>query len=298
MLDNFRSKLRRIIGSSDPDILRTADLEEKVITTLVENDVDIDSAEEVAESLASRLREHSKKIDLDTFYSTLRDSIREILEPYDDYINLLDVEKKPFIILFLGVNGGGKTTTVAKLANYLKTHGKRVIISASDTFRAGAIEQIQTLGDRIGIEVMRQPQGADPAAVAFDAVNRATARGIDFVLVDSAGRMQTNRNLLEEMKKIKRVAKPDLSVLVLDSLTGQDAIFQAETFSREISYDSVILTKLDTDAKGGSVITIAHQLKKPILYVGIGQEMSDIVPFSAKWYSEKLLGPSKVDHEA
>ncbi len=287
-----------MFGSGEADLLRTSEIEERVVTTLVENDVDVDSAEDVASILSSKLGNQGKKITPDEFLGGLKESIREILEPYDDYVDLLSVDKKPYVILFLGVNGGGKTTTVAKLANYLKSHGKRVIISASDTFRAGAIEQIQTLGDRIGIEVMRQPQGADPAAVAFDAVNRANARGFDFVLVDSAGRMQTNKNLLQEMKKIKRVAKPDLSVLVLDSLTGQDAILQAETFSKEIAYDSVIVTKLDTDAKGGSVITIAHQLKKPILYVGIGQEMDDLIPFTARWYSEKLLGAPEEKTEA
>lgn len=286
MLENLRAKLRRSVGTSET--LLIDEVEERVVTTLVENDVDLDSAEEVAELLSEKLKQKGRKIDLETFNEELGSAVREILEPYDKHIDLLHVDKKPYVILFLGVNGGGKTTTVAKLAHYLKRNGKRVIISASDTFRAGAIEQIQTLGDNIGIEVMRQPQGADPAAVAFDAVNRATARKYDFVLVDSAGRMQTNRNLLEEMKKIKRVAKPDLSVLVLDSLTGQDAIYQAETFSKEISYDSVILTKLDTDAKGGSVITIAHQLKKPILFVGTGQKMEDILPFTADWYAEKL----------
>lgn len=291
MLDNFRNRLKRIFGSSGENALRIAELKERVTSTLLENDVDLDSAESIAGMMAERLSaSNGKKVDLDVYLDAFRSTVTEILAPYDGRINLLNVTKKPYVILFLGVNGGGKTTTVAKIANYLKKNGKRAIISASDTFRAGAIEQIQALGERVGIEVMRQPQGADPAAVAFDAVNRATARGFDFVLVDSAGRMQTNRNLLEEMKKIRRVAKPDLSVLVLDSLTGQDALMQAETFSKEISFDSVILTKLDTDAKGGSVITIANHLKKPILFVGVGQEMDDILPFSSAWYADKLLG--------
>lgn len=293
MLENFRNRLKKAFGSSGDGVLRIADLEEKVVSTLLENDVDLDTAEEIASSLVSRLAQKSgKKVELEVYLDALRESVQHILSPYDGFLDFLSISKKPYVVLFLGVNGGGKTTTIAKLAYYLKLNGKRVIISASDTFRAGAIEQIQTLGERIGIEVMKQPQGADPAAVAFDAVNRATARGYDFVLVDSAGRLQTNRNLLEEMKKIKRVAKPDLSVLVLDSLTGQDAIYQAETFSEEISYDSVIITKLDTDAKGGSVISIAHKLKKPILFVGTGQNMDDIRPFSSAWYSEKLFGTS------
>lgn len=291
MLENLRKRLRGDVSVDQTAPIRVSEIQEKVVNTLLENDVDIDTAEEIGSVLLKKIEEYSKrKVKQEVYSDALKESIEEVLSPYDSHVDLLTVKKKPYVILFLGVNGGGKTTTIAKLASYLKSQGKRSIISASDTFRAGAIEQIQTLGESIGIEVMKQPQGADPAAVAFDAVNRATARGYDFVLVDSAGRMQTNRNLLEEMKKIKRVAKPDLTILVLDSLTGQDAIYQADAFSKEISYDSVIITKLDTDAKGGSAITIAHQLNKPILYAGVGQNMEDLVPFTSSWYAEKLLG--------
>jgi fused signal recognition particle receptor len=193
------------------------------------------------------------------------------------------------VILFLGINGTGKTTTVAKIANYLKRNGKRVVVAAGDTFRAGAIEQLSLLCQDIGVNLIKHEAGSDPASVAFDAIDHAKARNLDYVLIDSAGRMQTNKNLLEEMKKMKRVAKPDLTVLVLDAMIGQDAVYQAETFMKETSFDCVVLTKLDTDARGGAIITIADQLRKPVLFLGVGQGMDDIMEFSTEWYLDRVL---------
>ena len=164
-----------------------------------------------------------------------------------------------------------------------------MVLAASDTFRAGAIEQISILGSNLGVNVIKHTAGSDPSAVAFDAIEHAKARDIDYVLVDSAGRMQTNKNLIDEMRKIKRVAKPDLTVMVLDSMIGQDAYNQAEVFMNEIKFDSVVLTKLDTDARGGAVLTIVHQLKKPVLFLGTGQGYDDLIKFDTKWYIEKII---------
>ncbi|MEM0157186.1 MAG: signal recognition particle-docking protein FtsY, partial [Thermoplasmataceae archaeon] len=219
----------------------------------------------------------------------LRKSIRKILDENSTGIDILNPGKKPFVILFLGINGTGKTTTVAKIASYLKKNGKRVVVAAGDTFRAGAIEQLSFLCQDIGVNLIKHEAGSDPAAVAFDAIDHARARNLDYVLIDSAGRMQTNKNLLEEMKKMKRVAKPDLTVLVLDAMIGQDAVSQAETFMKETSFDSVVITKLDTDARGGAIITIADQLRKPVLFLGVGQGMDDIMEFSTDWYLDRVL---------
>ncbi|MCL5665879.1 MAG: signal recognition particle-docking protein FtsY [Candidatus Thermoplasmatota archaeon] len=292
MFESFKSGLKKIFSKGGADSIKLSELEESLITMLIESDVDLDTAEDIYGMLSQKLGSRGK-ISTDELRDHLREALQDILAPLQEKSDILNPGKKPYIILFLGVNGGGKTTTVAKIAHYLSERGKKCIISASDTFRAGAIEQIENLAGQVRVEVMKQPQGADPAAVAFDAINRATARGYDYVLIDSAGRMQTNRNLLEEMKKIKRITKPDLTILVLDSLTGQDAINQATTFFSEVSYDSVIVTKLDTDARGGAIISIASRIKKPIIFIGTGQKMDDLMPFSVSWYMEKIFGTEK-----
>lgn len=292
MFESFKNGLRKVFSRGTSDTIRLSDIEEPILTMLIESDVDVDTAEEICTMLQEKLGTRGK-ISMEELRSYLKDSVQEIISPLQGRIDLLSALKKPYVILFLGVNGGGKTTTVAKLAHYLSQRGKKCIISASDTFRAGAIEQIEILAKAVKVEVMKQPQGADPAAVAFDAINRAKARGYDFVLIDSAGRMQTNKNLLEEMKKIKRITKPDLTVLVLDSLTGQDAINQANTFFSEISFDSIIVTKLDTDARGGSIISMAKRIGKPIIFVGTGQGMNDLMPFSTDWYLDKVFDGNK-----
>ncbi len=289
MLDRLRKRLRDVVSRGSEGFLKIRELRDHVFTALAENDVDVETADYVADLMEKNLSSLGRKIRVEDYRNALKKSLLELMAEYVDPSDPFREEKKPFVVLFLGVNGGGKTTTISKIAHLLRKRGGRVVISASDTFRAGAIEQIQMLGDKVGADVVKQKQGADPAAVAFDAVNRARARGFDFVLVDSAGRMQTNKNLIQEMKKIKRVAKPDLTILVLDALTGQDAIEQAKTFLEEITYDGVILTKLDTDARGGSVISIIHQLKKPIYYIGVGQTPDDLIPFSPEWLVEKLF---------
>lgn len=291
MFENFRKKLSGLFrgSSGSDDVLVRGEIENSVRDALLESDVSLETSERIIADLDKFLERPGKKVNKADLRDALRKSIMNILDENSTGIDLLNPGKKPFVILFLGINGTGKTTTVAKIANYLKGKGKRVVVAAGDTFRAGAIEQLSILCQDIGVNLIKHEAGSDPASVAFDAIDHAKARNLDYVLIDSAGRMQTNRNLLEEMKKMKRVAKPDLTVLVLDSMIGQDAVYQAETFMKETSFDCVVLTKLDTDARGGAILTIADQLRKPVLFLGIGQGMDDIMEFSRDWYIDRVL---------
>jgi len=196
---------------------------------------------------------------------------------------------EPFKILFLGINGTGKTTTVAKFANYMKKNGFSVVIAAGDTHRAGAIEQVTEHANRISAKVVAQRYGADPAAVARDGVLYAKAHHIDVVLIDSAGRMQTNQNLMEEMSKIVRVVSPDLKIFIGDSLAGNDAVSQAELFSKYTGFEGAILTKVDADSKGGAALSIAFTTKRPILFLGVGQSYDDLRRFDAKAFADSLV---------
>ncbi len=196
---------------------------------------------------------------------------------------------EPFKILFLGINGTGKTTTVAKFANFLKKSGFSVVIAAGDTHRAGAIEQVTEHANRISAKVVAQRYGADPAAVARDGVLYAKSHHVDVVLVDSAGRMQTNQNLMEEMSKIVRVLSPDLKIFIGDSLAGNDAVSQAELFSKYTGFDGAILTKVDADTKGGAALSIAFATKRPILFLGVGQGYDDLKRFDAKSFADALV---------
>lgn len=222
----------------------------------------------------------------------LKKSIKDILEKNTNMGDILDTIKKsskPFIIVFFGINGVGKTTTIAKFAYILKNQGLRVIVAAADTFRAAAQEQLALHCKKLEIPLVKGKYGGDPASVAFDAINSAKSRGIDVVLIDTAGRMHVDRDLTEELKRIVRIAKPNLKILILDSLTGNDALEQAKHFNDIVSYDAVILTKVDADAKGGIVLSLAYELKKPVLYLGVGQEYSDLIPFDPNWFVEKLF---------
>jgi fused signal recognition particle receptor len=260
---------------------------------LMEADVALDVVEEIKESLGSSLGEErlDKRADLEEFVTeALRTSVKKVLGHSEfDFDEFVDSTERPAVIMFVGINGTGKTTAIAKIANRLIDRGMSCVLSASDTFRAGAIEQLTIYGDRLGCKVIKHKAGGDPAAVAYDAVEHAKARKKDVVLVDTAGRMQTNANLMDEMKKIRRVAKPDLVIFVGDSLAGNDAIEQAKAFDEAVTIDAVILTKIDADSRGGAALSIAHTVKKPLAFVSTGQEYEDLVKFDPSWMVDKIF---------
>jgi len=221
----------------------------------------------------------------------LRKAISHVLESSEvDFESIINMDKKPIVIMFVGVNGSGKTLSIAKMATLLKKIGKSCVMAAGDTFRAGAIEQLGIHAEKVGVKIVKHDFGADPAAVAFDAIDHAKAKYKDIVLLDTAGRMQTNINLMDEMAKIKRVAKPDLILFVGDALSGNDAVEQAKRFNEVVGIDGVILTKVDTDAKGGSALSVAYTIGKPLLFIGVGQGYEDQIPFDPKWMIDNIFG--------
>lgn len=261
---------------------------------LLQSDVALPVVERMRRDLRKQLAGRKLRFGVDAeeaIKTCLQGTVRSILArpPIDLAANVRAATPKPYIILFVGVNGTGKTTTLAKLAGWLRTHGLSVVIAASDTFRAGAIEQLLVHGERIGVRVIRQREGSDPAAVAFDAVDHARSKGVDVVLVDTAGRQHTNENLIEEAKKIRRVVNPQLTLFVGDALSGHDVIEQARLFDKALGIDGLVVTKMDADTKGGAALSLAFITKKPILFVGTGQRYGDLVPFDPDWMVQRLF---------
>jgi fused signal recognition particle receptor len=260
---------------------------------LLESDVAQGVVERIRDYLMEELKgaKVSRGSDVDAVIEeALRKSVRRVLSVGGiDLDKMIDGSTKPFVMMFVGVNGTGKTTAIAKVAQYLKDRNVSCVLAAGDTFRAGAIEQLTKHADKLELKIIKHAAGADPAAVAFDAIEHARARKKDVVLLDTAGRMQTNINLMDEMRKIKRVAKPHLIIFVGDALAGNDAVVQASEFDRTVGIDAVILTKIDADAKGGAALSIAYTIGKPILFVGTGQEYRDLQRFDPDWMTERLF---------
>ncbi len=196
---------------------------------------------------------------------------------------------RPYVIAFFGVNGVGKTTTIAKVAKYLKDRGVPVLIAAADTFRAGAQEQLRIHAERLGVPFLGAPYGSDPASVAYNAITMAARRGVCAVLLDTAGRMHADVDLMNELKKIVRVARPDVKILIVDSLTGSDAVEQARTFDESVGVDSIIVTKVDADAKGGTVVSVAAAIRKPIMFLGTGQGYDDLERVDPLSFAKRLV---------
>jgi len=256
---------------------------------LLESNVALEATEAIKKQLQKELigKEIKKDKLEEEIKAALKKSIEEILIEPDDLLPLIK-EKKPFVIVFFGINGTGKTTTIAKTANLLLKNNISCVLAAADTFRAAAIEQLQHHADNLKIKVIKHDYGADPAAVAFDAIKHAKAHDIDAVLIDTAGRMHTQDNLLSEMEKICRVTDPDLKIFVAESIAGNDAIQQARNFDEKIGIDGTILTKADVDEKGGTAISIGYVTKKPILFLGTGQEYDNLVLFDKEKFIEEL----------
>jgi len=198
--------------------------------------------------------------------------------------------EKPYRILFLGPNGAGKTTSIAKLTFFLQNQGFKVLWAAGDTFRAASIEQLEKHAERLKVRVVKHQYGADPAAVAFDAVKSAKSKGIDVVLIDSAGRQETNRNLMGELEKIARVAQPDLKIYVGEAFTGQSLLQQAKEYNKTVGIDGFILSKIDCDSKGGTTISLLYKIGNPILFVGTGQEYKDLEKFEPEFVLKRIIG--------
>ena len=245
---------------------------------LLQGDVAMEVATEVVESVKNDLvgKKIKRSNDITEYtFMALKNAVSDIISiPGKSMTEMIEAKKaegEPLVVMFVGINGTGKTTTIGKLANYYMKKGYTPVIAASDTFRAGAIEQVTYHADNVGVKIIKHKKGSDPAAVAYDAVEHSKAQGKELVLIDTAGRMQTNTNLMDEMKKIKRVSKPDLVIFVGDALTGNDATEQAKKFNEAIDIDGVILTKADADSKGGASLSIGYVIKKPIMFLGMGQ---------------------------
>ena len=268
------------------------ELEMELLQGDVAMEVATDVVESVKENLVGKKIKRSNDITEYTFYA-LKDTVRGIIDiPGKSMTEMLEEKKvqgEPLVVMFVGINGTGKTTTIGKLANYYLKKGYTPVIAASDTFRAGAIEQVTHHADNVGVKIIKHQKGSDPAAVAYDAVEHARAQGKELVLIDTAGRMQTNTNLMDEMKKIKRVAKPDLVIFVGDAITGNDATEQARKFNEAIDIDGVILTKADADSKGGASLSIGYVIQKPIMFLGVGQGYDDIMEYDADWMLNQLF---------
>jgi fused signal recognition particle receptor len=264
---------------------------------LMENDVAVPVAERICEEMEKRLNGIQVRR-LEDRRKIVRENLREVLLEtmvINDNVDLLKAVKEkreksePFLIVFVGINGTGKTTSIAKVASFFMKKGYSTVLACSDTYRAGSIEQLEEHSKRLGVRMIKHEYGADPAAVAYDTVSHARAHGTNVVLIDTAGRMQTNKNLMNELAKIKRVVNPDLTVLTVDSLTGNDAVVQAEEFHKSVRIDATILTKVDADVKGGSALSVTYVTKKPILFIGTGQKYDDLEEFNPEKFIQSIL---------
>jgi len=300
MFERLKSGLSNLVNKITTAELKAENLRpilSEFKLTLIENDVAWPVAEHICEELEKRLNglqikrlEDKRRI----VEQNLREALLKVVQPKEriDFMKIVEEKKhkkEPFVALFVGINGTGKTTTIAKVARLLNKKGYTVVLACSDTYRAGSIEQLETHAKKLGVKVVKHKYGADPAAVAYDAISHAKAHGIHAVLIDTAGRMQTNKNLMNELAKIKRVVNPDLTILTIDALTGNDAVSQAEEFHKSVGIDATILTKVDADIKGGAALSVAYITQKPIVFVGTGQKYDDLEEFKPEKFVEMVL---------
>jgi fused signal recognition particle receptor len=300
MFDKLKSGFKGLVNKVTTTELKADNLRPILADfkmNLAENDVAFPVADRICDELEKRLTgvqvkrlEDRKKI----IEENLRQVLLEVMLT-DKRIDLLEIasakrsKKEPLVLLFVGINGTGKTTTIAKVAQFFKDKNYSVVLAASDTYRAGSIEQLDEHARRLGLRIIKGVYGGDPAAVAYDTISHAKAHGTNVVLIDTAGRMQTNQNLMNELQKIKRVVCPDLTVFTVDSLIGNDAVTQAEEFNNCIGIDTTILTKVDADVKGGSALSVTYVTQKPILFIGVGQTYKDLELFNPEKFVQMIL---------
>ena len=297
----FKRLSRAIVGKSKGDDSVLDAIEE----ALISSDMGVDTTLEIIDRLEERVGK-DKYMSMDELVGMLREEIASLLEVGDSSQEAngslpFDFSKKPLVILVVGVNGVGKTTTIGKLASRLKAEGKNVVLGAADTFRAAAVEQLQIWADRAGVAIVKQEMGSDPASVAYDSVSSAVAKGADVVIIDTAGRLHNRVNLMNELTKIRNVIRkvipdaPHEVMLVLDGSTGQNAYHQAQEFSKATDVTSLAVTKLDGSAKGGVVIGIVDQLQIPIKFIGIGEGIDDLKVFDKKEFVSSLFNPEDIE---
>jgi fused signal recognition particle receptor len=300
MLEKLKAGFNSLVNK-----ITTSDLKEDQVEAilsdfklvLIQNDVALPVAEQICEEIKTKLvgvevkrLEDRKKLLKENLHKVLL----RVLETQEE-INLFKLAEgkrkigEPLVIVFVGINGTGKTTSIAKIAKLFDSNGFKTVLAASDTYRAGSLEQLEEHAKRLKIRLVKHRYGADPAAVAFDAIKHAKAHGAAVVLVDTAGRIQTDRNLMNELAKVKRVVNPDLTILVIDALTGNDAVMQAEEFNDIVAIDGTILTKVDADSKGGSALSVTYVTGKPILFIGVGQNYDDLEEFKPERFTHMIL---------
>lgn len=297
--DAFKKAADTIAGSIGEKELGEKEVNEllnNLFNDLIEYDVALESAEQIINSLRNRLIKirvprfgDRLSIINNSLYEAFMDLLRDV--PNLDLVQIIEEKgKRPFIMMYLGPNGYGKTTTIAKVTKYLLSKRYSVIWAAADTFRAGAIEQLEGHATKLGIKVIRHQYGADPAAVVYDAIQHASSKRVDVVMIDTAGRMHTDKSLMEEIRKIHRVASPDLTIFVADALMGNEALEIARTYSKYVPIDAIIVTKADAYPKGGSILTLLIELKRPIIFMGTGQGYDDLQSFDKSLFIKQILG--------
>ena len=300
MFEKLKSGLSGLVNKITTTELKAKQLQQVLADfklSLIENDVAYPVAERICDQMEKRLDgveikrlEDRKEI----VKRNLHQVLLEILNTGEkiDLLGLAAQKKEkgdPLVIAFVGINGTGKTTSIAKIAKLFMKHGYTIVLAGSDTYRAGSIEQLEEHARRLKIRIIKHKYGADPAAVAFDSISHARAHCINVVLIDTAGRIQTDKNLMNELAKVKRVVNPDLTLLVVDALTGNDAVMQAEEFNNSVGVDATILTKVDADVKGGSALSVTYVTGKPILFIGVGQTYEDLQEFDPNEFTHMIL---------
>jgi fused signal recognition particle receptor len=288
----FFGKIKEKIVTTKVSYDKFENLFSELELTLMENNVALEVIEKIKYDLQKNIVEKPikrNKIE-ETIKNSLKNSVGDLfnIKKIDLLKKIKENEKRPFVIAFFGINGSGKTTTIAKISDLLKNNNLTCVLAASDTFRAASIEQLQIHADKLGIKLIKHDYGSDPAAVSFDAIKHAQAKKIDVVLIDTAGRLHNQANLMQELKKIVTVSKPDLRLFVGESIAGNDCTEQAQKFNEVIGIDGIILTKADVDEKGGAAISVSYVTKKPIVYLGVGQEYSDLKVFDSNLIVEGL----------